>query len=168
MRLTHLKTLLLLVVALVVVLIVAGCGSSSLNTQKAQTVLLAGVQKQTGVKLASVKCPETVAPKKGGTFVCVAYGPDGTHAPIQVQQTNATGGINYQVSLLDQSIVEPKISAYVSKKFSVALSSVKCPDVAAYTAGNSFTCTLTASDGSTAKAVVTVGNDGTLSFNISH
>jgi len=160
------KTLLLALLLLTVAILVAACGTSIVDTQKAESVLKKDVVAQTGVAIASVSCPDNVAAKKGATFTCVAHGADGTHAPINVQQTDNQGNVNYNADLVKQSTVQGEISASLTSQ-QVTLSSIHCPDVVEYVAGGHYSCDLTDQSGQTAHAIVTMAAGGHVSFSIS-
>ena len=148
-------------------LLVVSCGTSTIDTQKAERVLKQKVIAQTGVAIASVTCPDTVAVKKGATFSCVAHGADGTHAPISVQQTDDQGNVNYTADLVSQSLVQSKITASLANQ-QIPLSSIHCPAVLEYAIGRQYVCELTSMSGQTAHATVTLEANGHFSFTIGH
>lgn len=72
-----------------------GCGG--LDTGKAQDKIKEGIEKQTGVKVKSVACPDNVELKKGDTFNCTATASDGSKATVKVTQTSDSGDIRYEL-----------------------------------------------------------------------
>ena len=78
-------------------LAVAGCGDKKLDTGKLEGKIQDGIQKQAGVKIKSVDCPDDVKVKKGDTFTCKATTNSGQTAQVKVTQQDDKGNVNYQV-----------------------------------------------------------------------
>ena len=76
---------------------VAGCGDKKLDTGKLEGKIKDGIQKQAGVKIKSVDCPDDVKVKKGDTFNCKATTQTGQSANVKVTQQDDKGNVNYQV-----------------------------------------------------------------------
>lgn len=75
----------------------AGCGDKKLDTGKLEGKIRDGIQKQAGVKIKAVDCPEDVKVKKGDTFNCKATTTSGQTANVKVTQQDDEGNVNYQV-----------------------------------------------------------------------
>lgn len=75
----------------------AGCGDKKLDTGKLEDRIKDGIQKQAGVQIRSVDCPDDVTVKKGDTFNCRATTTSGQTATVKVTQQDDEGNVNYQV-----------------------------------------------------------------------
>ena len=75
----------------------AGCGDKKLDTDKLEGKIKSGIEKQAGVKIKSVDCPDNVKVKKGDTFNCKATTQTGQSANVKVTQQDDKGNVNYQV-----------------------------------------------------------------------
>ena len=76
---------------------VAGCGDKKLDTGKLEGKIKDGIEKQAGVKIKAVDCPDDVKVKKGDTFNCKATTQTGQSANVKVTQQDDDGKVNYQV-----------------------------------------------------------------------
>ena len=75
----------------------AGCGEKKLDTAKLEGRIKDGIEKQAGVKMRGVDCPDDVKVKKGDTFNCRATTTSGQTAMVKVTQQDDEGNVNYQV-----------------------------------------------------------------------
>jgi hypothetical protein len=75
----------------------AGCGESKLDTGKAEVAIRAGITRQTGVKIDSVRCPDDVETQKGDSFRCVARASNGQRARIEVTQRDDEGSVSWRL-----------------------------------------------------------------------
>lgn len=75
----------------------AGCGDKKLDTGKLEGRIKSGIEKQAGVKIRSVDCPDDVKVKKGDTFNCKATTTTGQTAVVKVTQQDDEVNVNYQV-----------------------------------------------------------------------
>ena len=78
-------------------LVAAGCGDKKLDTGKLEGKIKEGIEKQAGVKIKSVDCPDDVKVKKGDNFNCKATTTSGQTANVKVTQRDDEGNVNYQV-----------------------------------------------------------------------
>ncbi len=74
-----------------------GCGDKKLDTGKLEGKIKDGIQKQAGVKIRAISCPDDVKVKKGDTFNCRATTTSGQTANVKVTQQDDEGNVNYQV-----------------------------------------------------------------------
>ncbi|MBJ7519097.1 MAG: DUF4333 domain-containing protein [Solirubrobacteraceae bacterium] len=74
----------------------AGCGTTMLNTDKAETEITKGLDAQVGTG-AKVSCPDDVEIKKGDTFNCTATDPEGNEATIVVTQKDDEGNVAWKL-----------------------------------------------------------------------
>lgn len=75
---------------------VAGCGTTTLDTDKAETEITKELDKQVGTG-AKVSCPDDVEVKQGDTFNCTATDPEGNKATIVVTQKDDEGNISWEL-----------------------------------------------------------------------
>ncbi|WP_353866716.1 DUF4333 domain-containing protein [Svornostia abyssi] len=73
-----------------------GCGTTTLDTDKAETEITKELDKQVGTG-AKVSCPDDVEVKKGDTFNCTATDPEGNKATIVVTQKDDEGNITWEL-----------------------------------------------------------------------
>ena len=76
---------------------VVGCGDKKLDTGKLEGKIKDGIEKQAGVKIKAIDCPDDVKVKKGDTFNCKATTRTGQSANVKVTQQDDEGNVNYQV-----------------------------------------------------------------------
>jgi hypothetical protein len=89
--------LLACLVALATALALGACGDKKLDTGKLEGRIKDGIEKQAGVKVKSVDCPDDVKIKKGDTFTCTATTTSGQKARVRVTQQDDEGNVRYQV-----------------------------------------------------------------------
>ena len=78
-------------------LAVAGCGDKKLDTGKLEGKIKEGIEKQTGVKIRSVQCPDDVKVEKGDRFTCRATTTTNQRVVVNVTQQDDEGNVRYQV-----------------------------------------------------------------------
>ena len=75
----------------------AGCGEAKLDTGKAESAIRAGITRQTGVKIESVRCPDDVEARRGETFRCTARASNGQRAAVEVTQRDDEGSVSWRL-----------------------------------------------------------------------
>lgn len=73
------------------------CGEAKLDTDKAESAIRSGITRQTGVKIATVRCPEEVEARRGETFRCVAVASNGQRARVEVRQRDDEGSVSWRL-----------------------------------------------------------------------
>lgn len=91
------RTRMLLGLLAVGALLLAGCGTKRLNTDKLEGKIKQGIEQQAGVKVKTVNCPSNVKVKKGDVFTCTAETSTGQKARVTVTQRDDKGNVNYSV-----------------------------------------------------------------------
>jgi uncharacterized protein DUF4333 len=86
------------VAAVALALVPAACGESSLDTAQAERVIARGLERQTGVKIASVKCPHDVGVRRGARFRCAVVPTTGRETSVVVTQRDDDGTITWRVA----------------------------------------------------------------------
>jgi hypothetical protein len=74
-----------------------GCGKDKIDTDRAEAAIRAGITRQTGVAISSVRCPAEVEARAGDTFRCVARARDGQRAQVEVTQRDDQGGVTWRL-----------------------------------------------------------------------
>ena len=77
---------------------VAGCGTKTIDTGKAESEIGKGVAQQTGAKGVKVDCPDDVDAKKGDTFDCDLSAAGGQKAKIKVTQQDDKGNVRWTLA----------------------------------------------------------------------
>jgi Domain of unknown function (DUF4333) len=130
----------LLLAVLVAPTVLAGCGTETLDADKAEGQIASAIEVQTGADVTSVDCPNDVKPEKGGKFTCEATAADGTKATINLTQTSDEGDVQIAAPLVHVAIMEDSIAEAVRMKTGKR-ATVDCPDlVAAKKGGAQLTC----------------------------
>ena len=75
----------------------AACGEAKLDTDRAEAAIRAGITRQTGVKIDSVRCPDDVEARKGDTFRCLARASNGQRARVEVRQRDDEGTVSWRL-----------------------------------------------------------------------
>jgi hypothetical protein len=86
-----------LAVGLALAATVGACGESKLDTDRAEAAIRAGITRQTGVKIDSVRCPDEVEARQGDTFRCVARASTGQRARVEVRQRDDEGSVSWHL-----------------------------------------------------------------------
>jgi uncharacterized protein DUF4333 len=76
----------------------AACGQSSLDTSQAERVIAKGLERQTGVKIETVKCPHDVEVGRGKRFRCAVVPLTGRQTSVVVTQRDDDGTITWRVA----------------------------------------------------------------------
>lgn len=91
------RTRLFLPLVAVGALVLSGCGTKRLNTDKLEGKIKQGIEQQARVKVKKVDCPSDVKVKKGNVFTCTAQTATGQKAHVTVTQRDDKGNVNYSV-----------------------------------------------------------------------
>lgn len=92
-----LSGLALLIAVITVVAVTAAANTAQFDKAGVQQQILDGVQKQSGLRLASVQCPETPSMKEGNEFQCVATAEDATTTMVNIRVQDSKGNITWAV-----------------------------------------------------------------------
>jgi hypothetical protein len=77
--------------------VLAGCGEQKLDTGKAESAIRAGIARQTGLEIESVRCPNEVEAKRDGHFRCMAIAANGDRASVRVTQRDDQGTVTWKL-----------------------------------------------------------------------
>jgi hypothetical protein len=129
----------LLFAALVAPVVLAGCGTETLDADKAETQVESAIEGQTGADVSSVDCPDDVKAEKGKKFTCEATATDGTKATITLTQTSDDGDVHIDAPLVYINIVEDSLAESLRMQTGKR-ATVDCPDLVAAKGGAQLTC----------------------------
>ena len=74
----------------------AACGNQQLNTEKLETEIESGIERQTDVQIRSIECPKREV-KAGDRFTCKATATDGDTADVTVTQRDDKGNVRWRL-----------------------------------------------------------------------
>lgn len=92
----------LLVLSAAVVAVTAACEVSfdfggGLDTGAIETDISGGIERQTGIAVRSVDCPDDVDVEAGDKFTCTVTAEDGSTAAVDVTQEDDEGNVRWQL-----------------------------------------------------------------------
>jgi hypothetical protein len=154
----------LLLAAVLALAALAGCGTATLDTDKAENGIKSNIEQQTGAQVSSVDCPGDVKAEKGKSFTCEATGADGTKATINVTQTNDKGDVKIDAPLLHTGSTEQFIAESIRGRTG-RRATVDCPDLVDAKGGARLTCRSN-SGGKTKNVAVKVDAQGHITWNL--
>ena len=82
-------------IAVLAALGLAGCGN--LDDTKLEGEIKTGIEKQAGVKIRSVSCPDDRPIKRGDVFTCTATATSGETGQVRVTQIDDEGNVRWQL-----------------------------------------------------------------------
>jgi hypothetical protein len=145
--------------------VLAGCGTETLDADKAETQIESAIEGQTGADVSSVDCPDDVKAEKGKEFTCEATAADGTKATIGLTQTSDEGDVHIDAPLVYVSIMEDSIAESLRMQTGKQ-ATVDCPDlVAAKKGGAQLTCR-SSSGGNKRNVAVKVDAQGRITWDL--
>jgi len=143
----------------------AGCGTATLNTGKAEGAIKTNIEQQTGSQVSSVDCPGDVKAEKGKSFTCEVTAADGTKATINVNQASDKGDVRINAPLLHTGAAEQFIAESIRGRTGKR-ATVDCPDlVVVGKPGTQLTCS-SSSGGNKKNVVVKVDAQGHITWNL--
>jgi hypothetical protein len=78
-------------------LALAAC-EKTINSGKLEGKLKQGIEKQYGIEVKSVDCPNNVKAKKGKSFTCTAHAANGQKQKFKITQDDDKGHVHYALS----------------------------------------------------------------------
>jgi Domain of unknown function (DUF4333) len=171
------RSLLPLVVALLASFVAAGChedrpdraaredAGTAVGGPNMEQDIADGVLEQLELEVG-VTCPEDIEPEEGGSFECEAQVGEDEDAvfPVDVEQTDADGNIEWTARALPTPGVEESIAVEIREQRSVEVE-VECPEAVELEVGFEFGCTATEEDGEETPVRATVKDeDGSVSW----
>jgi hypothetical protein len=136
----------------------AGCGTTTIDSAKAEKAITTAVTQQAGAKVKSVTCPEDKEAKKGGSFTCSVVGTDGSTGNAIVTMKDDEGAVSISAPFIHPRDVETKVAEGIQEQADIANVKVTCPEIIPGKAGAKTTCQ--AEGGGNEAAVAITQTDG--------
>ncbi len=140
----------------------AGCGTTTIDSDKAETAITKAVTEQAGAKVKSVTCPEGKEAEKGATFTCRVVGTDGSTGDALVTMKDDKGAVNISAPFIHPRDVETKVAQGIEQQASLTDVKVTCPEIIPGKKGAKTTCQATG--GGNKGDVLITQTDGTGGF----
>ncbi|MEA2266008.1 MAG: hypothetical protein QOE27_1591 [Solirubrobacteraceae bacterium] len=134
--------------------VLAGCGSSQLDTTKAEKTIRTLTTSKLGVPVASVKCPKNVKLKTGLVTVCQVTLASGETEPFTITQRDAKGNVHIQPIDLIAGGVERTINQQFARRG--VKTTTTCPQHVPIRVGATTTCRSTDAKGASLPITVTI------------
>ncbi len=78
-------------------LVLACSGTLSLDADRLEQAIQAGIQEQTGLTVSEVACPDDTPLAQDNVSQCTATTSDGQQLTVEVTQTDAAGNVNWRL-----------------------------------------------------------------------
>lgn len=140
-----------------VVVVLVGCATTTVDTDKLEKSISASLTKQLGVSIASVTCPEDPPTEKGGKFRCVVTGTDDSSSYTEMRVTTDEGDIQTSAPFLKVREAEAFMKDRFSSQFKAKVT-FTCPAIVRAKKGKRFTCRAT-SPGDSRKVLIRFTDD---------
>jgi hypothetical protein len=124
---------------LVALVALGGCGEQKLDTAKNERFIRGVVERQIGVRVASVACPDGLTAEQGATFTCLVTGPDGSNGRVTVRQLDAHGHIDVTAPFLHMREAEAFMAGPLGRQVKADVK-VRCQEIVVVRVGDSFLC----------------------------
>lgn len=118
---------------------IAGCGSTTVDTEKGEKFISKTVEDQVGADVKSVKCPEDIPAKKGDTFTCVVTGADGTTGDAEVTQKDDKGNVAVSAPFVHVRNLEKLMADDIGEQVGSQVT-LTCPEIIVGRKGDTFDC----------------------------
>ena len=131
-------------------LVLAGCGSDTVDASKAEQGIEDSSLSASTTEITSASCPDDVEKEKDKTFTCDVKLSDGGKAEVTVTQTSNQNTFSYAFKpgsvVLAGSTVDKEIEQELADA-GVEGATVNCPDEVPVKEGTTVTCPITYSSG---------------------
>ncbi len=124
---------------LVLPLLLAGCGATSIDTEKGERFITKTVEDQVGARVKAVKCPEDLTAEKGATFTCTVTGADGTTGDVEVVQKDDKGNVKVSAPILPIRNLEKLMAQDIGQQVGSDVK-LSCPEIITREKGATFDC----------------------------
>ncbi len=163
-----LKTTLLLpaAVAGLALTSLAGCGTTTIDTDKAESAISKAVTEQAVAKVRSVTCPKGKEAKKGGTFTCAVVGTDGSTGNALVTMKDDNGSVSISAPFIHPRDIETGVAAGIEKQAGRRGVTVTCPEIIPGKAGAKTTCQAVAGGDKATVAVTQTNGKGGFDYKV--
>ncbi len=127
-------------------LVLAGCGETEIDADKAEAFISKTVQEQVGARVESVDCPSGLKAEKGATFECTVTGDDGSSGETVVTEKDAEGNVSVSAPFIHVRDLEGQIGDGIEGQTGAAVE-LDCPEIVMGNKGGTFDCDGTSADG---------------------
>lgn len=149
-------------VAIIALAALAAAACKQLDSRQAEDQIKAYLEKEVGVKVVSVDCPDSIEIKKGNNFECTAKLDTGAPIVVGVDQRDDAGNVWYQPMHV---VVTKQVEATIAAKMkeSGVAGSVDCGEVAVRVVnqGDMFDCAITVGGGKDKLRIEVTDDKGT-------
>lgn len=148
------------------VIVLGGC-TNYIDGEKVESAISTGLQKQTGLEIKGVTCPEKEPIEADATFQCdVTVSDDQTFKADVTQQDkkgnviwDAQAGLNTLKGLIDNDLLAKQISAGILEQTEIEVTTDCGGRFRVATKGKTFTCTTTDIQNNTSEVRVEAQDD---------
>lgn len=124
----------------VVAALLAGCGTTMIDSGKAEDSIKKLVLEQAGAKVKAVDCPDGKPAKAGDTFTCTVTGTDATKGDALVTEKDDEGNVRVSAPFVHPRDIESGIASSISKQTNGEAVDVACPEIIVGQTAGTFTC----------------------------
>jgi Domain of unknown function (DUF4333) len=152
-----------IIVGLCATFALAGCGTPRIDPGKVANVMRQVLESENDLHVRSVHCPETIKPAKGAVTYCTATLSNGHTVRMAATPTNNSG----QVRVAPAEMIADRVQNFIRSalaKAGVSASAV-CPQHVPIVVGQTFLCSVSASDGRSGTIRVTIKPGGAFTTN---
>ncbi len=134
----------------------AGCGTTKLDPSKLTSAMRQVLEKQAGLNVRSVQCPQSISVGKGIVTSCTATLSDGHTVKMSAVQKDSHGNVHVgPAEMIADEIQNFIVHALAQRGVNVTAA---CPQHEPIIVASKFDCTATDSHGRSAKVQITVTN----------
>ena len=119
--------------------VIAGCGETRIDADKAEGLIRDLVTQRVGARVATVACPHGITAKKGVTFSCRVAATDRTKGEVLVTARDNRGSVEVSAPFLRVRSSEADMAKQIDSRFDAAVK-VTCPEIVVIRKGATFRC----------------------------
>jgi hypothetical protein len=118
-----------------------GCGTTTIDSTKAEKGIRKAVTEQAGARVKTVSCPHGKEAKAGDTFTCRVVGTDGSTGDARITEKNDKGDVSISAPFIHPRDIENGVARSIEKQAKLTNVKVTCPEIVPGKAGAKTTCT---------------------------
>jgi hypothetical protein len=138
------------VLALAAIVFLTACGTTKIDSKKAESFITSTVADQVGAHVKSVDCPSGKTAKKGDSFSCTVVGADGSKGPVSVTELDTKGNVHVSAPFVHTREIEASIASGLGKIVHQTVR-IGCPEIIVAKKGGIFDCSAIDKAGKTAR-----------------
>lgn len=120
--------------------LLAGCGTTTIDSGKAEDTIKKAVVQQAGAKVKGITCPAGKEAKAGDTFTCAVTGSDGSKGDAIVTEKDDKGNVRVSAPFVHPREIESSIASGISKQTGGEAVDVVCPEIIVAKTAGTFSC----------------------------